>query len=215
LIDIVKELHDARFIIHAHRAGHTAETRGGFGCEYTVFAKIWRLIGMDQLHTGTGVGKMEGSPLFIRQYGRICRERTIQEVLHLLSLEFQWEDSINPLMPVASGGLDAGKVDALIEIYGNDVVIQAGGGIHGHPGGSVAGARSMRCAAEAVMENTTSLDKAKDCPELQQALDKWGYSDPQDIKDIFESVEKNRDMFRKLLLNLGYEAFHVIDKLGE
>jgi ribulose-bisphosphate carboxylase large chain len=124
LIEMVEQLHKKGFI---HRAGHTAETRGAFGVEYSVFAKLWRMIGVDQLHTGTGVGKMEGLPLTIRRYGKICRDMTIPEALHLFGLAFEWDDSIQPLMPVASGGLDAGKVDALVEIYGKDVVIQAGG----------------------------------------------------------------------------------------
>jgi len=132
LIDIVKELHNNKFYIHAHRAGHTAETRGAFGVEYNVFAKLWRLIGVEQLHTGTGVGKMEGTPAMIRQYGDICRKTNSSEDLHLFSLGFKWSPGIKPIMPVASGGLNAGSVDALLEIYGHDVVVQCGGGIHGH-----------------------------------------------------------------------------------
>ena len=215
LLEIVEDLHDAGFIIHAHRAGHTAETRGAFGCEYSVFTKLWRLIGVDQLHTGTGVGKMEGSPLIIRRYGQICRERQIEEALHLLGLGFEWEDTINPLMPVASGGLDAGKVDALVEIYGKDLVIQAGGGIHGHPEGTQAGAKSMRCAVDAVMEGKSSLEKAKECMELKMALDKWGYTDPNEIRNVIDVVEEKKDVFLKLLFNMGYEALEVLDKLGK
>jgi ribulose-bisphosphate carboxylase large chain len=213
LIDMVEELHNAGFIIHAHRAGHTAETRGLFGCEYNIFAKIWRMIGVDQLHTGTGVGKMEGSPLIIRHYGQICREKKIEEALHLFSLDFEWEDTINPLMPVASGGLDAGKVDALIEIYGKDVVIQAGGGIHGHPDGTVVGAKSMRCAVEGIMEGKTSKEKAEECKELKSALDKWGYVEPEEIRKTFDLEEEKKEEIVKNLFNLGYEVFNVIEEL--
>jgi len=215
LLDIVEELHNGGFIIHAHRAGHTAETRGVFGCEYNVFAKIWRLIGVDQLHTGTGVGKMEGSPLIIRGYGKICTKKNIDEALHLYNLGFNWDDTINPLMPVASGGLDAGKVDALIEIYGKDLVIQAGGGIHGHPEGSVSGAKSMRCAVEGVMQGKSSPEKAKECKELKAALDKWGYSDPQEIRKISEMVEENKDKYLKKLFTVGYEAFDISEELQD
>jgi ribulose-bisphosphate carboxylase large chain len=215
LIEMVEELHDAGFIIHAHRAGHTAETRGAFGCEYNIFAKIWRLIGVDQLHTGTGVGKMEGSPLIIRQYARICREKVIEEALHLFNLGYQWDDRIQPLMPVASGGLDAGKVDALVTIYGKDVVIQAGGGIHGHPEGTVAGAKSLQCAVEGIMEGKSSQEKAEECNELKLALDKWGYTEPEKIRNIMDMVEENQDDYIKRLFNLGYDTFDVMDELGE
>jgi ribulose-bisphosphate carboxylase large chain len=214
LIDIVEELHKKGFIIHAHRAGHTAETRGEFGVEYNVFAKLWRLIGVDQLHTGTGVGKMEGSPVEIRNYGRICRDKIIEQAPYLFSLGFDWEDTINPVMPVASGGLDAGKVDALIEIYGKDVVIQAGGGIHGHPEGTVAGAKSLRCAADAIMEGKSSKEKAEECKELKAALDKWGYTEPEGIGRIFKQVEDKKDKLEKRLFSTGYGEFNLMDELA-
>jgi ribulose-bisphosphate carboxylase large chain len=215
LIEMVEQLHNKGFIIHAHRAGHTAETRGAFGVEYSVFAKLWRMIGVDQLHTGTGVGKMEGLPLTIRRYGQICRDRTIEEALHLFGLGFEWDDSIQALMPVASGGLDAGKVDALVEIYGKDVVIQAGGGIHGHPGGTVAGAKSLRCAVEAVMEGKSAPEKAEECPELKAALDKWEYVDPKEIRKVSEFVDENKDLLVRKLFEVGYENFDVLDKIGK
>ena len=48
--------------MHAHRAGHAAFTRNPkHGISMLVIAKLCRLIGMDQLHIGTVVGKMEGS----------------------------------------------------------------------------------------------------------------------------------------------------------
>jgi ribulose-bisphosphate carboxylase large chain len=206
LIEMVEQLHKKGFIIHAHRAGHTAETRGAFGLEYNVFAKLWRMIGVDQLHTGTGVGKMEGSPLMVRRYGQICRDKTIDEALYLFGLDFEWDDTIQPLMPVASGGLDAGKVDALVEIYGKDVVIQAGGGIHGHPDGTVAGARSLKCAVEGVMEGKSSPEKAEEGPELRAALDKWGYVDPEGIKERFDRTEENRDSLVEKLFRDGYDV---------
>lgn len=214
LIDIVKDLGESRFIIHAHRAGHTAETRGRFGVEYNVFAKLWRLIGVDQLHTGTGVGKMEGAPLFIKNYGKIVRDYEIPEALHLLRLGYSWDESIKPLMPVASGGLDAGKVDALMDIYGHDVVIQAGGGIHGHPGGTVAGAKSLKCAVEGVMEGKNSIDKARECPELLQALEKWGYVDPEEIRNIFSVFEEGKENLEKQLFEHGLDSYKKAHLLG-
>ncbi|MCD6462069.1 MAG: ribulose-bisphosphate carboxylase large subunit [Thermoplasmata archaeon] len=213
--EAVETLHERGFIVHAHRAGHTAETRGEFGANYAVFAKIWRLLGVDQLHTGTGVGKMEGSPLLIRRYGRIVRERHIPEALELLSLGQEWSDHIRSVMPVASGGLDPGRVDALAVIYGRDFVAQAGGGIHGHPDGTRAGARALRAAAEAVAEGVSSVEKAGEVPELKRALDKWGYVNPEDITALFSMFEENADIFRGMLFSMGYEAFEVLEKMGK
>ncbi len=207
LIDMVEELHKNGFIIHAHRAGHTAETRGPFGVEYTVFTKLWRMIGVDQLHTGTGVGKMEGSPVLIKHYAGVCRDRTMKEALHLLALDYQWDKKIKPVMPVASGGLNAGMVDALMEIYGHDVVVQAGGGVHGHPGGTEEGSKSLRQAVAAVMEGAPAPEYAKKHKELDQALDQWGYVDPTTVRRKLRSINRDKDLIAEKILAHGYDAF--------
>lgn len=214
LIDIVEELHKANIRIHAHRAGHTAETRGRFGCEYPVFAKLWRLIGVDQLHTGTGLGKMEGGPVLIRRYAEIVRCQEIDEALHLLSLNQKWNDDIKPLMPVASGGLNATLVPGLMEIYGRDFVVQAGGGIHGHPQGTRAGAKSMVQAVEAVMTSTSLMEKASNSKELATAIEKWGMGvDPNEVRARIKMVEENADSYRDLIFREGYRAFEILSRL--
>ena len=213
LQDIVRELHNNNFYIHAHRAGHTAETRGAFGVEYNVFAKLWRLIGVDPLHTGTGVGNMEGAPAMIRHYGDICRKTKESAAPHLFSLGFEWLPKINPIMPVASGGLNAGSVDALLEIYGHDVVVQCGGGIHGHPKGTQAGAKSVKDAVEGAMKKKPAPEAAKQSNELRQALDTWGYVEPKGVQYKLNSIEKNKKIFTEILMNAGYNANSILDKI--
>ncbi|MBR9679926.1 MAG: ribulose-bisphosphate carboxylase large subunit, partial [Candidatus Altiarchaeota archaeon] len=71
---VLTELHKKKFIVHAHRAGYAAETRGKFGVSFMFWEKLYRLLGVDQLHTGTGVGKMEGSPIPIRWLGETLRQ---------------------------------------------------------------------------------------------------------------------------------------------
>ncbi len=65
---------------------------------------------------------------------------------------------------------------AEIAVLGTDIVLQAGGLIHGHPDGTAAGARAMRQAVDAAMEGVTAEEYAKDHHELAQALRKWGAS---------------------------------------
>jgi len=62
--------------IHAHRAMHAAFTRNKYhGISMYVLAKLYRIIGVDQLHVGTaGVGKLEGEKLDVIRYARILRE---------------------------------------------------------------------------------------------------------------------------------------------
>ncbi|HEY0090581.1 MAG TPA: RuBisCO large subunit C-terminal-like domain-containing protein, partial [Candidatus Lokiarchaeia archaeon] len=60
LQEIREYLENKNIVIHAHRAMHAALTRAkDFGVSMLTIAKIMRLIGTDQLHTGTVLGKME------------------------------------------------------------------------------------------------------------------------------------------------------------
>jgi len=150
---------DLGLAIHAHRAGHAAFTSDPkHGISMKVIAKNTRLIGADQLHVGTAVGKMK---------------ETKEEVLANVDALTSGMHGIKPVLPVASGGLHPGMIPALVDIFGNDVVIQAGGGVHGHPDGTRAGATAMRQALEAVEEGKTLEEYATAHKELRRALDHW------------------------------------------
>ena len=145
-----------RTIIHAHRAGHGALTRGENGVSMKVLAKLIRLCGCDQLHVGTVVGKMfEGI-------------KEVKENLEAVRGEMY---GIKPIMPVASGGLNQKHVPKIVEIFGNDVIIQMGGGIHGMK--TRIGAAAARQAIDAVMNNVSLKEYARTHEELRAALRKW------------------------------------------
>jgi ribulose-bisphosphate carboxylase large chain len=82
-------------------------------------------------------------------------------------------DGLKTVMPVASGGLHPRLVPALLDIFGKDVIIQAGGGIHGHPDGTKTGALAMRHAVDAALKGISLEEYAKTHVELQGALDTW------------------------------------------
>jgi ribulose-bisphosphate carboxylase large chain len=65
-------------------------------------------------------------------------------------------------------------VPKIIAIAGNDVQIQAGGGVSGHPRGVRGGAKAMAQAVEAGYLGLTAEQYAKDHVELREALEKWG-----------------------------------------
>ncbi|MCW3994688.1 MAG: type III ribulose-bisphosphate carboxylase [Candidatus Bathyarchaeota archaeon] len=148
-----------KLVIHAHRAGHAAFTKNPLhGIAMKPIAKVARIIGIDQLHVGTVVGKMAETKLEVKENIAACKDEL---------------GSFKPVLPVASGGLYPTLVPALLETFGNDVVIQAGGGIHGHPEGTVAGAKAMRQAVDAALEGKTLEDHAKSYKELAVALQHW------------------------------------------
>ena len=150
---------DLKLVIHAHRAGHAAFTKNPkHGIAMRPIAKIARIIGVDQLHVGTVVGKMSETTSEVLENVEACRTPM---------------DDVKPVLPVASGGLHPRLVPALMELFGSDFVIQAGGGIHGHPNGTFAGATAMRQAVQAVLEGKTLEEYARTHKELQTALQQW------------------------------------------
>ncbi len=164
--------HSFNFVLHGHRAMHAAFTRNKFhGISMEVIARTSRLLGIDQLHIGTAVGKMEGE----RDQVQRCADALRLEEEGEGFLRQKWL-SIKRAMPIASGGLHPGHIPALYEIFGKECIFQFGGGIHGHPDGSISGAKAVRDSLNAVMENISLIKASKESRELKVALDKWGIS---------------------------------------
>lgn len=148
-----------RLVIHAHRAGHAAFTKNSLhGIAMRPIATVARVIGVDQLHVGTVVGKMS---------------ETRAEVLENLDALKGEMHGLKQVMPVASGGIHPRLVPALLETFGKDVVIQAGGGIHGHPEGTKVGALAMRHAVDAALKGISLEEYARTHTELRHALETW------------------------------------------
>ncbi len=146
-------------VIHAHRAGHAAFTKNPkHGISMRVIAKLARIVGVDQLHVGTVVGKMF---------------ETREEVLENCDALITKIDGLKKVLPVASGGLHPGLVPSLVDFFGKDFVIQAGGGIHGHPKGTISGAKAMRQAVDATMQGILLKEHAGTHKELRTALEIW------------------------------------------
>ncbi len=158
----LQTLRDEEFdlVIHAHRAGHAALTRKPrHGISMQVIATIARVVGVDQLHVGTVVGKMSDD------------KQEVMENCKALRSEMH---GLRAVLPVASGGLHPGLVPSLIGFFGKEFVIQAGGGIHGHPDGTLAGATAMRQAVAATLRDIPLTGQAEKHSELRKALQLWG-----------------------------------------
>jgi len=174
-------------ILHLHRAGHGTYTRQkNHGVSFRVIAKWMRLAGVDHIHAGTAVGKLEGDPLTVQGYYDVCRNSVTKVDLPRGNhFEQDWAD-IKKVMPVASGGIHAGQMHQLIDLFGDDVVLQFGGGTIGHPQGIQAGAVANRVALECMVkarnEGKNILEEgpgilrkaAEGCSPLKAALDTWG-----------------------------------------
>lgn len=157
----LQTLRDQNFklVIHAHRAGHAAFTKKPkHGLAMRTIAKVSRIIGVDQLHVGTVVGKMS---------------ETKEEVLDNINALKTDMAGFRKVLPVASGGLHPSLIPTLIDTFGRDFIIQAGGGIHGHPSGTIAGATAMRQALDAILNGVSLREYSKNHDELKKAIDLW------------------------------------------
>ncbi len=186
-------------IMHMHRAGHGTYTRQkNHGVSFRVIAKWLRLAGCDHLHTGTAVGKLEGDPLTVQGYYNVCRDSyTTTDLSRGLFFDMDWADT-KKVMPVASGGIHAGQMHQLLDLFGDDVILQFGGGTIGHPQGIQAGAVANRVALEAMVkarnegvdiknEGPMVLQKAaQSCGPLKAALETWG-----DISFNYQSTDSS------------------------
>jgi ribulose-bisphosphate carboxylase large chain len=174
-------------LLHLHRAGHATFTRQkDHGVSFRVLAKWCRLLGVDHLHAGTIVGKLDGDPSMIRGYYDTLRlDHVPADPSRGLWFDQPWV-STPGVMPVASGGIHAGQMHELLHHLGEDVVLQFGGGTIGHPMGIAAGATANRVALEAMVK---ARNEGRDClregpevlraaaarsPELRTALETWG-----------------------------------------
>ena len=177
---------DNDLILHLHRAGNSTYARQkNHGINFRVICKWMRMAGVDHIHAGTVVGKLEGDPLMVKGfYNTLLDVKTDINLPQGLFFAQDWA-SLRKCLPVASGGIHCGQMHMLLNYLGDDVVLQFGGGTIGHPDGIQAGATANRVALESMVlarnegrdflaEGPEILqDAAKMCGPLQTALDLW------------------------------------------
>jgi ribulose-bisphosphate carboxylase large chain len=162
-------------ILHLHRAGHGTYTRQKtHGVSFRVIAKWMRLAGVDHIHAGTVVGKLEGDPNTVAGFYDVLRENEIPfNPLHGIYFDQRWAQ-LPGTMPVASGGIHAGQMHQLLHYLGEDVVLQFGGGTIGHPMGIAAGATANRVALEAMVQaRNEGVDLMSEGPRVLEKAAAW------------------------------------------
>jgi len=91
------------------------------------------------------------------------------------ALRGEWARGLKRAWPGPSVGIHPGMVPRLLADYGNDVIINAGGGIHGHPDGPSAGARAMHQAVELALAGQQFTEQLPTgFQELEKAIAAWG-----------------------------------------
>ncbi len=135
---------------------------------HLVFGKFQRLEGADVVVYPAAYGKLP-----------VIRERYIRNGQCMLSPFYH----LKPNFPLPAAGMHPGMVPICMHELGPDIIIGAGGAMHGHPMGPAAGVTALRQAIRATMQGISLQEAAATHKELKAALDLWGdYSN----KSIFE-----------------------------
>ena len=132
------------------------------GIGFRAWQKLARLAGADHLHTN-GI-----SNKFYETDDRGARLRSPRCATPLLGL--------TPTLPVLSSGQWGGLAHATYAAVGTtDLLVLAGGGIHGHPDGAAAGVASMREAwASAARGETRRRRATTSSAALRRAAELFG-----------------------------------------
>lgn len=114
-----------------------------FSIAWPVICQLATMMGVDTIQTGMMGGYSNDDPVELQQALEVLRAGNT--------------------LPVLSCGFHPGLVEKITGMAGNDYLANVGGAVHGHPGGTIAGATAMRQA----IDKTYGL-------EYDQAIAKWG-----------------------------------------
>lgn len=147
--------------IHAHRNGWGMLTRHPLlGIDFKAYQKIWRLVGVDQLHVNGIDNKFWESNDSVEASIKAC-----------LTPLYHHEC----LLPVVSSGQWGGQAFATYErTRTTDLLYMAGGGIIAHPMGAAAGVVALQQAWEGAVEGLTLEEAAKNYTEFGKSVEKFG-----------------------------------------
>ncbi|MFC0270512.1 2,3-diketo-5-methylthiopentyl-1-phosphate enolase [Metabacillus herbersteinensis] len=165
-LDVLQSLaedEEIRVPIMAHPAvsgAFTSSALYGFSSSL-LLGKLVRLAGAD-------------FTLFPSPYGSVALDR--DEALKIAEDSLS-KDQHKQTFPVPSAGIHPGLVPLLVRDFGIDCVINAGGGVHGHPNGAAGGGRAFRAAIDATLDGKTLTNASKDNEDLKLAIDLWGVSE--------------------------------------
>jgi len=155
-------LKDRDVLLMGHYAGTGMLFEGplsGMGSHLAV-GRFPRLAGADLMMINTPYG------------GYSLRYEKYLKTVHYLTLPFH---EIKPTLPVVGGGVHPGLTEKFIGELGGDIMLAAGGAVHGHPMGPAAGAAAMRQSIDAAVSGVPLDEAAKSHCELATALEQWGY----------------------------------------
>jgi len=136
------------------------DKNNAYSISWGVLLKLARISGADFIHAGMWGGYLSD---------------TKEDLMEWMSVLTSTHDlGFNKTVPSFSCGAHPGLVDTTVKNFGNNLMMSLGGSMHGHPGGTISGAKAMRQAFD------LNVDKKSDKSNFQEyneAIEKWGYID--------------------------------------
>jgi ribulose-bisphosphate carboxylase large chain len=181
---------DNDLLLHIHRAMHAVISRQkNHGMHFRVLAKALCMSGGDHIHDGTVVGKPEEERDVTLGFVDLLRDDFIEKYRSRGIYFTQYWVSMPGVLPVASEGIHIWHMPALTEIFGDDSVLQFGGG-------NAPGAVTNRVSLEAcVQARNEGCDLAREGNEVIREASKWSpelvvaYEVWKEIKFEFEAID--------------------------
>ena len=128
-----------------------------YSISWLVLLKLARISGADFIHVGMWGGYLSDT------------KQDLTEWVSTLSLSDDL--GFKKTVPSFSCGSHPGLVKTTIKNFGNDIMMNLGGSLHGHPNGTISGAKAMRQAFD--LSKNENLDTSN-LKEYNEAIDKWG-----------------------------------------
>lgn len=141
----IREL-DLPIFVHFQKSGDKILTNSGhdFHISWPLVCKLAGMMGVDFIHSGMIGGYYSGNQLDVIKAIDQCHTHGI--------------------LPALSCGFHPGLTNEITERVGNDYLANVGGAIHGHPMGTIGGAKAMRQSIDGNLGE-----------EYFKAIEKWGH----------------------------------------
>lgn len=131
-----------------------------YSISWNVLLKLARISGADFIHAGMWGGYLSD---------------TKEDLTNWLSILTSKNDlNFKKTVPSFSCGSHPGLVQTTVKNFGIDIMMSLGGSMHGHPSGTLSGAKAMRQAFDLLFQKSPNESALK---EYNEAIEKWGFID--------------------------------------
>jgi ribulose-bisphosphate carboxylase large chain len=169
----VKKIADnGQLAIHGHRNGWGMLNRHPLlGIEFPAYQKLWRLVGVDQIHVNGIQNKFWESDDSVVKSIEACLKPLFNQAQNA---QLKTQNSFSVLPVVSSGQWGGQAPETYRRTKTVDLLYMAGGGIMAHPSGPSGGVVALNQAWQAAVDGLSIADAANKYQEFGQSVQLFG-----------------------------------------